>query len=579
MKNKLFRHKPKRTTFWKMFAKAMILPVILTLMFAALLNYFIPFFSCEQAQKQQNALIAKLAQSAQFGDKAGKFGNIRNAVSMQMALGTNYDTLYPELTLPFIPHNSSLSDKNGLAVSAVIDSEGNVICSNAVKMFCVYKTDDDPSHNKWLSCDPNEVNIPDFTQLVNDKLEKRYSDRYDYGYDITSAYVDLERHKMIPCGVRIRTEEWDLAFDGSIVEFNVIGTEDITIDVGDFDLDGYEFVEFAADKSENSDKYVYPMCTFENIWGVEKEKVDKAIAEHFMPEGEGYNYESDYDLVINESINHTDVLFDGERCTLFTDFKVDVWTKPVLKMYFGFVICFFLLLTLIAFLICWRRNVKNKAQYAFEDYQRALTNNLAHDLKTPLAVIGGYAENLIEMRKEDGAEKELRYLASIMDNVAYTDSIIAKTLRLSETEQTKELNKVKVDIKALAEKLADKYKAALEERGIELTVTGGGEVTADEDTLTSAAENLISNAVKYTRDDGTIKITADKKRLTVVNDVAEDVDTKDLTMPFVNGDKARSDKSSSGLGLAIASAAAERNGFGLKVSCKDKRFTAEIIFR
>ena len=37
-----------------MFAKAMILPVILTLMFAALLNYFIPFLSCEQAQKQQD---------------------------------------------------------------------------------------------------------------------------------------------------------------------------------------------------------------------------------------------------------------------------------------------------------------------------------------------------------------------------------------------------------------------------------------------------------------------------------------------------------------------------------------------
>ena len=258
---------------------------------------------------------------------------------------------------------------------------------------------------------------------------------------------------------------------------------------------------------------------------------------------------------------------------------VNTKEPQIVKLFWKWVLCFAALATLIALLYAWRKNVKNKAQYAFEDYQRALTNNLAHDLKTPLAVIGGYAENLIEMRKEGGGEKELRYLASIMDNVAYTDSIIAKTLRLSETEQTKELNKVKVDIKALAEKLAEKYKAALEERGIELTVTGGGEITADEDTLTSAAENLISNAVKYTRDDGTIKIIADKKRLAVVNDVAEDVDTKDLTMPFVKGDKARSDKSSSGLGLAIASAAAERNGFGLKVSCKDKRFTAEIIFR
>ncbi|MBP5377909.1 MAG: hypothetical protein J6Y64_00020, partial [Ruminococcus sp.] len=81
-----------------------------------------------------------------------------------------------------------------------------------------------------------------------------------------------------------------------------------------------------------------------------------------------------------------------------------------------------------------------------------------------------------------------------------------------------------------------------------------------------------------TRDGGSIKMTADKKRFTIVNDVSENVDTQDLLMPFVKGDKARSDKTSSGLGLAIASAAAAQNGFTLKVECRDKRFTAAIEF-
>jgi len=49
-------------------------------------------------------------------------------------------------------------------------------------------------------------------------------------------------------------------------------------------------------------------------------------------------------------------------------------------------------------------------------------------------------------------------------------------------------------------------------------------------------------------------------------------------MPFVKGDKARSDKRSHGLGLAIVSSAAARSGFRLGVSCKDKKFTEELVF-
>ena len=53
------------------------------------------------------------------------------------------------------------------------------------------------------------------------------------------------------------------------------------------------------------------------------------------------------------------------------------------------------IMAFIAFLGCWAKNTKNKYQYAFEDYQRALTHNLAHDIKTPLAVIGGSRRSMV----------------------------------------------------------------------------------------------------------------------------------------------------------------------------------------
>ncbi|WP_294412620.1 HAMP domain-containing sensor histidine kinase [uncultured Ruminococcus sp.] len=583
MKNKLFKHKPKRTTFLKMFAKAMIFPVVFTLIFSFVLYYATERVACEQAQSQQDQLNSTLMEAAvATEDKNDKMGGTINTLRMKMCLGTYYNTLNISEFFGYrfhLPETGVTSyDKNGKAVTAIIDKDGNVVISNAAKMFCVIKFDENNEHNKWLYCDPEEIAIPELQQLIKAHLDSKYSVHTAYSYDITSAYVDLKEHKMIPHVIQVKNSYYKDKYNEYFDEAEERGTEEVVIDVDSSYLEDYELMEFAADKYDTSGEALYPRCTFENIWGIEKEKVDEAINSNFHKNMSGHSYVSDYDLVFNESMTHSSIIINGEKYTLFSDYKVNVWTDFSKKWYGIFVTLFFLLLTFITFLICWRKNVKNKAQYAFEDYQRALTNNLAHDLKTPLAVIGGYAENLMEMRKDSGDEKELKYLDSIMQNVSYTDNIIAKTLKLSETEQIKKLNRKKVDIKALAEKSAEKYRTALEERSIDLKTEGKCEVNANEDTLMTAVENLVSNAVKYTRDGGSIKVTADKKRLSVVNDVSENISTKDLLMPFVKGDKARSDKTSSGLGLAIASAAAAQNGFTLKIDCKDKKFSAFIEF-
>ena len=83
--------------------------------------------------------------------------------------------------------------------------------------------------------------------------------------------------------------------------------------------------------------------------------------------------------------------------------------------------------------------------------------------------------------------------------------------------------------------------------------------------LEKIIENLVSNAVKYTPENGTVKITADKKQLIVSNTVKEKIDTKELKTPFVRGDKSRSNTDGCGLGLSIAERAAAVNGFKLNV--------------
>ena len=575
MKKGLFKRKPKRTTFGKMFAKAMIIPVLLSVIFGFLLHYYIEYKICDYAWGQQSSLQNELNLSIHTSEDINdKFGGTLKVTDFKMGLGTYYDTNYTQ-NLPysrflsyFAGYASSYYDRNGVAVAALIDEDGRILASNMAKMWFVVRYSEDPDDNKWFSCDPVEVDIPDFTALINEELEAHYTEHDSYIYNVTSAYLNNSEHKMIPHTIKKTKYYSENRYDED--DNKVVSEEEVVINTGDFDLTGYEFMDF----SDNSSKY--PIASFEMISGTDNKEVGKVIFEKYN--STGYEWREDPGLfeVRKENPMYLSVTYNDKKCRLFTYYKVNVWTRSVKRMYCILLGLFLLFVTLIAFVRCLIKNAKNKAQYAFEDYQRALTNNLAHDLKTPLAVIGGYAENLMEMRKESGDEKELQYLGSIMKNVAYTDDIIAKTLKLSETEQTKKLNKKKVDIKALAEKYAEKYKDALEERGIELSVEGNGEVNADGDSLSLAVDNLISNAVKYTRNDGSVKITVSKKEFVIENDTVENIDTKELKMPFVKGDKARSDKSSSGLGLSIAEAAAVQNGFALKLSCKDQKFKAMI---
>ena len=76
---------------------------------------------------------------------------------------------------------------------------------------------------------------------------------------------------MIPHVIQVKNLYYKDKYNEYDDEAEETGTEEVVIDVDSAYLDGYEFVEFAADKSD-SDKYVYPRCTFENIWGVEKER-------------------------------------------------------------------------------------------------------------------------------------------------------------------------------------------------------------------------------------------------------------------------------------------------------------------
>ncbi|WP_082316798.1 sensor histidine kinase [Ruminococcus flavefaciens] len=567
------QRRPKRTSFWRMFAVGMILPVLITVILGNYSSYFI----------KQTAFTNEYNQAENF---ISEYQRLYKSNKPQRVPEELFLSMYgcPEADLV----GGRIDPKTWVeptcsSFSFTFDKDGNIIGSSRAKIGIALKMSQDLKSSQWYYYDPQDFHIPELDELISEVIEYRDKPKQEYFYelDITELYINVKEAKMIPHVTNVRRYYADDRLFGEYYGFTSELESEYTLTT-DFEAEDYVLTKVFSRNDRGGN---YPCGSTQGVFGCDPEVFDKLSAEQQDRLREFLEKETSKSIYSggNYTTQSTDVIIQrfydsvaAEGILVYAETNIHgfrAWRRLLfmIGLLFG-------LMTLFVFVLCFSKNAKNKARYAFEDYQRALTNNLAHDIKTPLAVIGGYAENLLEMRRDSAGEKELKYISSIMDNVAYTDEIVRKTLKLSETESVKRPHKKKTDIKALAEKLADKYLAAIEERGIEFSVSGGGEINADEDILSTAVENLISNAVKYTRSDGTIKITADKKRLCVINDVSEDIDTKELMMPFVKGDKVRGDKSSSGLGLAIAAAAAERNGFELKIGCRDKRFKAEIIF-
>lgn len=265
----------------------------------------------------------------------------------------------------------------------------------------------------------------------------------------------------------------------------------------------------------------------------------------------------------------------GREVVLLQVSTLDVW-KNYGSALLGIGLVVVLLGTLVAFLLAKISYMRLKAGYDMEDYRKNLTNTMAHDLKSPLMSISGYAENL---RDNLNTEKQTYYSQAILNNVQYMNSIIASVLYLSKMEEGKlSLKKESIHAKELLEKLVADRHESLQERELKVEIEGDVLLEADATLLEQLLCNLLGNAIKYALRDTTICVMMKDKEISIQNACEEDLSSREDTLcqPFVVGDTSRSNQKGSGLGLAIAKNICELHGFGFELICKEKSFEAKI---
>ncbi len=212
-------------------------------------------------------------------------------------------------------------------------------------------------------------------------------------------------------------------------------------------------------------------------------------------------------------------------------------------------------------------NVMADSLQKAEALRRDMTADIAHELRTPLAVMRGNLEAMLDGVYPPDAE----HLQPVLNQVHLLTRLVEdlRTLALAEANQLP-LNKRPVDLSQLIDSTLASFQAQAATQRVTLSAAALDSLPAidlDPDRVQQTIGILIANALRHTPADGSIKITLRREQTQAIIEVADSgvgISPKDLPHifeRFYRADKSRSRESGgSGLGLAIAKSIVQAHG-------------------
>ena len=194
-----------------------------------------------------------------------------------------------------------------------------------------------------------------------------------------------------------------------------------------------------------------------------------------------------------------------------------------------------------------------------EQARKKLIANISHEFKTPLTIISGYSQLMLDDIKGKENKKNMELIISESERLS---DLVHEFLELSRLESGNiTLHKNSVNMKEIICNEIDKLKVNIKDKNIDLSTefNGSSIINADEKQITKVVENILTNAIKFVKNENIIKIKTyddDNYFYYEVYNTGDKIKKEDMENIFNSyyKDKSTRNKNGTGLGLTIVKA-------------------------
>jgi signal transduction histidine kinase len=215
---------------------------------------------------------------------------------------------------------------------------------------------------------------------------------------------------------------------------------------------------------------------------------------------------------------------------------------------------------------------------------KGVGDNIAHDLRSPLAVVHAQLERGLESSSDEQLRAVTKQALAHIDKAMLT---VAALLRLADVEYgPKSRNFQSIDLSAICADLFEFYEPLAESKSIKMTLETHSpvQIEGDGDLMREAVSNLIGNAIKFTPENGAVRISVireDGLPVVRVRDSGIGVEPAERDKIFQRFYRTSSGHRvpGSGLGLSITAAIANLHEFDLRFNDNNPGAVFEMIGR